>query len=91
MPTKRRTGVATNALITAGNLKKVSTLGPNAVGEGSGAYVVLTAGDHGSLLVPTASPAATAEMRTQFIKFAASAAQPGGPFLVITNPAVVEK
>lgn len=82
---------ATNALITAGKLKKVSTLGPNAVGEGSGAYVVLTAGSHGSLIDPTASPAATAEMRTQFIKFATSAAQPGGPFLVITNPAVVEK
>ncbi len=82
---------ATNALITAGKLKKVSTLGPNAVGEGSGAYVVLTAGSHASLLDPTASAAATAEMRTQFIKFAASVAQPGGPFLVITNPNVIEK
>jgi hypothetical protein len=82
---------ATNALITAGALKKVSTLGSNAVGEGSGAYVVLTAGDHSSLILPTASAAATAEMRTQFVKFAGSAAQPGGPFLVITNPNVIEK
>jgi hypothetical protein len=82
---------ATDRLIAVGKLKKTSTLGPNAVGEGTGAYVVLTAGSHASLLDPGASAAATAEMRTQFIKFAASAAQPGGPFLVITNPNVIEK
>jgi hypothetical protein len=82
---------STNTLITAGKLKKVSTLGPTAVGEGSGAWVALTAGSHSSLLDPSSSAAATVEMRTQFVKFAASAAQPGGPFLFITNPAVIEK
>ena len=82
---------STNTLIAAGKLKKVSTLGPTAVGEGSGAWVALTAGSHSSLLDPSASAAATVEMRTQFVKFAASATQPGGPFLVITNPNVIEK
>jgi hypothetical protein len=51
----------------------------------------MTAGDHGSLMDPTASRAATIEMQTQAVKFAASATQPGGPFVVITNPAVVEQ
>ena len=33
----------------------------------------MTAGSHGSLFDPTASPAATVEMQTQAVKFAASA------------------
>ena len=65
--------------------------GVNAVAQGQPAYVTLTAGDHGSLFSPTASPAATVELQTQAIKFAASANQPGGPFVVITNPAIVEQ
>jgi hypothetical protein len=77
-------------LIAAGNLKKISTLGPTAVGKGTGGYVTFTAGDHGSLLNPAASAAATVEMQTQAVKFAASAVQPGGPFVVITNTAVVQ-
>jgi hypothetical protein len=81
----------TDYLIRAGNLKKISTLGPTAVGEGSGGFTTMTAGDHGSLMDPTASLAATIEMQTQAVKFAASATQPGGPFVVITNPAVVEQ
>jgi hypothetical protein len=83
-----------DALIRAGNLKKISTLGPTPVGKGTGGYVTMTAGSHGSLLDPNASPspspAATVEMQTQTVKFAASAVQPGGPFVVITNTAVVQ-
>jgi hypothetical protein len=50
----------------------------------------MTAGSHSSLFDPTSSPAATVEMQTQAVKFAASAVQPGGPFVVITNTAVVQ-
>jgi dienelactone hydrolase len=81
---------ATDRLITAGNLRKLSALGPNAVGPGQGAYVAFTQGSHGSLFDPTASLAATAEMQRQTVLFAASAVQPGGPFVVITNPAVIQ-
>jgi hypothetical protein len=83
--------VSTDYLINAAKLKKISTLGPTAVGEGTGGYTTMTAGSHGSLMDPTASAAATVEMQTQAVKFAASAIQPGGPFVVITNPAVVQQ
>jgi len=82
---------STDRLIAAGKLRKISTLGPTAVGEGTGGYTTMTAGSHGSLFDPTASAAATVEMQTQAVKFAASAIQPGGPFVVITNPAVVQQ
>ena len=83
--------VSTDYLINAAKLKKISTLGPTAVGEGTGGYTTMTAGSHGSLVDPTASVAAFVEMQTQAVKFAASAIQPGGPFVVITNPAVVQQ
>jgi hypothetical protein len=51
----------------------------------------MTAGSHGSLFDPTTSPAATVEMQTQAVKFAASANQAGGPFVFITNPSIVEQ
>jgi hypothetical protein len=82
---------ATDRLIVAGKLKKISTVGPTPVGEGTGGYTTMSAGSHGSLFDPTASAAATVEMQTQAVKFAASATQPGGPFVVITNPAVVQQ
>jgi pimeloyl-ACP methyl ester carboxylesterase len=81
---------STDRLVVAGNLKKIGTLGPTPVGKGTGGIVTMTAGSHGSLFDPTSSPAATVEMQTQTVKFAASAVQPGGPFVVITNTAVVQ-
>ncbi len=82
---------ATDRLIAAGKLKKISAVGPTPVGPGTGGYTAFTAGSHGSLFDPTASLAATVEMQTQAVKFAASAVQPGGPFVVITNPAVIQQ
>lgn len=81
---------ATDRLITAASLKKISTVGPTAVGKGTGGYTTMTAGDHSSLFNPAASLAATTEMQTQAVKFAASAVQPGGPFVVITNTSIVQ-
>jgi hypothetical protein len=81
---------STDRLIIAGGLRKVNTLGPNAVAPGDGVYVEFKAGSHSSLFDPTASPAATAEMQRQSILFAASAVQPGGPFVVITDPTVIQ-
>jgi dienelactone hydrolase len=82
---------STDRLIAAGALKKISTLGPTPVGKGTGGYTTMTAGSHGSLFDPTSSPAATVEMQTQAVKFAASANQPGGPFVVITNTSIVQQ
>jgi hypothetical protein len=80
----------TDNLIRAGGFKKLSTVGPNAVAAGVGAYTTFTKGSHGSLFDPTTSPAATVEMQRQAVLFAASAVQPGGPFVVITDPTVIE-
>lgn len=81
---------STDRLIAAGNLTQLSTLGPNAVGPGQGAFVNFIKGSHGSLFDPTASLAATVEMQRQSVLFAASAVQPGGPFVVITDPTVIQ-
>jgi len=81
---------ATDRLITAGALRKISTLGPTAVGMGTGGYTAFSAGYHGSLFDPSVSLAATTEMQRQAVLFAVSAVQPGGPFVVITNPAVIQ-
>jgi dienelactone hydrolase len=81
---------ATDYLINAVSATKLKS-GVNAVAAGQPAYVTMTAGSHGSLFDPTTSPAATVEMQTQAVKFAASADQPGGPFVVITNTAIVEQ
>jgi hypothetical protein len=81
---------ATDRLIEAGNLTQLSALGPNAVGPGQGAFVFFSKGSHGSLFDPTASLAATVEMQRQSVLFAVSAVQPGGPFVVITDPTVIQ-
>jgi hypothetical protein len=81
---------STQFLVIAGNLRKLSTLGPNAVAAGNGAWVNFTQGSHGSLLDPRASLATTVEMQSQMVQFTASATAAGGPFVVITNPAVIE-
>jgi hypothetical protein len=81
---------ATDRLIAAGPLRKLRTLGPNAVGPGNGAYTQFNFGYHGSLFDPSVNLAATVEMQSQAVKFGASAVQPGGPFVVLTNPAVLD-
>ncbi|MGI9246624.1 MAG: hypothetical protein ACR2I8_07990, partial [Steroidobacteraceae bacterium] len=83
---------ATERLILAGGLRKLKTIGPNPVGAGNGAYALFSAGSHGTLFDPTASLAATVEAQTEAIKFAATYANPfapGGPFVFLTNPAVL--
>ncbi|MCS6946960.1 MAG: hypothetical protein NZM12_05030 [Steroidobacteraceae bacterium] len=74
---------ATQRLIVAGNLTRVSTPGPNAVSRG---FVNFIAGDHGSILSPAASLAATVEMQTQTVTFAAS----DGALIAIANPTVIQ-
>jgi dienelactone hydrolase len=81
---------ATARLVAAANLRRIGAVGPTAVAAGNGAWVNFVAGSHGTLLDPTASLAATVEMQSQTVQFAASAVAPGGPFLVITNPAVIQ-
>lgn len=81
---------STDRLITAANMTKLRS-GVNAVTAGQPVYLTMTAGSHGSLFDPTTSLPATVEMQSQVIRFAASANQAGGPFVVITNPAIVEQ
>jgi hypothetical protein len=80
----------TDNIIRAANFTKLRS-GVNAVAPGQPVYVAFTKGSHGSLFDPTSSPAATAEMQRQSVLFATSAVQPGGPFVVITDPTVVEQ
>ncbi|MEZ5498216.1 MAG: hypothetical protein R3E77_02170 [Steroidobacteraceae bacterium] len=77
---------ATQRLIAAGGLTKLATPGANPSAGGHRAYVNFTAGDHGSILDPTASLATTIEMQTETVVFAAS----NGQSLPISNPAVIE-
>jgi dienelactone hydrolase len=81
---------ATDRLILAGNLDKLTALGPNPVSAGDGGYTVFTLGDHGTLFSPTASLAATTEMQKQTVKFVATAPAPGGPFVVIEDVTVLD-
>ena len=81
---------ATARLVTAANLRRIGSAGPNAVSAGNGVWVNFTAGSHGTLFDPTASLPATVEMQSQTVQFAASAVAPGGPFVVITNTAVIQ-
>ena len=74
---------STDRLIVAGGLRKLKTLGPNAVGPGTGAYTFFKVGSHGTLFDPTASLSATMEMQAQTVSFAASAPLPGGPFVQV--------
>jgi Bacterial virulence factor lipase N-terminal len=81
---------STDRLIAAGGLNKLKTLGPNAVGPGNGGYAFFKLGAHGSMFSPTPSLAATIEMQSQAIKFAATAVAPGGPFVFLTDPTVLD-
>jgi hypothetical protein len=74
---------ATQRLIVASALPRVSTAGANAVSRG---YVNFIVGDHGSILSPAASLAATVQMQTETVTFAAT----DGATILITNPAVVQ-
>ncbi len=74
----------TEPLIRAMGLTSYSESAFNA--EGLDAAVRFTAGDHGSLLSPAASPAATVEMQTQMAAFQMSS----GTALNVTNTDVVQ-
>ncbi len=81
---------ATQRLVVAAGLRRLSAAGPTPVAAGNGAWVNFIAGSHGTLFDPTTSLAATVEMQSQTVQFAASAVAPGGPFIVITNTAVLQ-
>ena len=76
---------ATQRLIAAAGptFVKVSAAGANAVSRG---YVNYLVGGHGSILSPAASLAATIEMQTQTVTFAAS----GGTTILVSNPAITQ-
>ena len=72
-----------NYVAAAVALPKVSTPRANAVSRG---FVNFIAGDHGSILSPAASLAATAEIQRQIVTFAAS----DGATILISSPAVIQ-
>jgi len=81
---------ATDRLATAADLTTLTTLGPNAVGPGTGAYVHFVESTHGSMFSPNAVPEVRAEMQRQTVLFALTAIDPGGPFVVLTDPTALE-
>ncbi|MEP7243036.1 MAG: hypothetical protein ABI885_05050 [Gammaproteobacteria bacterium] len=74
---------ATQRLIDAAGLTRVSTPGDNAVSAG---YVNFLFGDHGSIINPAASALTTAEMQMESATFASST----GTIVRITIPTVVQ-
>lgn len=80
---------ATDRLILVGELRKLKTPGPNPVLAGDGAYTLFSVGSHGTLFDPTASLPATVEAQKEAVMFGATAVQPGGPFVVISDPTVL--
>jgi pimeloyl-ACP methyl ester carboxylesterase len=82
---------STQRLVVAGNMTQLKTAGPHPVATGAPAWVKFSAGSHGSLFDPTASLAATVEMQSQAVQFAASATAPGGPYVVITDTSVISQ
>jgi len=80
---------STDRLVTAGSMTRLTTAGAHPVTTSTPVWVKFSAGSHGSLFDPTASLAATVEMQSQTVQFAASAVAPGGPFVVITDTSVI--
>lgn len=82
---------ATERLITEMALPQISAPGANVVSHG---VIKFTAGSHGSILDPTASLAATVEMQTETVVFAAGNAAamiPGdGAVILISDPTVIQ-
>jgi hypothetical protein len=81
---------ATDRLIVAGGLTKLTAVGPNPVAAGSGGYTIFTAGSHGTLFSPAASLPATVEMQKQVVSFVATADMLGGPFVLIEDVTVLD-
>jgi len=63
---------ATDRLITAGSLVKLTTPGLNPVAAGTGYWTFFKIGSHGTLFDPTASLPATQEMQAEAIGFSVS-------------------
>jgi len=78
----------TQLLVTAGPLRKITTLGTNPIGK-EGVWVNFIKGDHGTFFNPAASPAATAEMQKQAVGLAVST-DAGTPAVVISDATVVQ-
>jgi pimeloyl-ACP methyl ester carboxylesterase len=79
---------STQTLVTAGPLRKITTLGANPMGT-EGVWVNFIKGDHGTFFDPTASLEATVEMQTQAVGLALST-DAGTPAVVISDKTVVE-
>lgn len=75
----------TEPLIAALNMTSITGPLTAPVATGIRSAVRFTAGDHGSLLSPAASGAATAEMQGQMASFIVS----GGTFVQVTNTSVI--
>jgi hypothetical protein len=79
---------STQLLVTAGNLRQITTLGPNPIGT-EGVWVNFIEGSHGTFFDPTTSLAATVEMQTQAVGLALTT-DAGTPTVVLSDPTVVE-
>jgi dienelactone hydrolase len=78
----------TQLLVTAGPLRKITTLGANPIAK-EGVWVNFIKGDHGTFFNPAASPEATKEMQTQAVGLAVST-DAGTPAVVISDKNVVQ-
>ena len=81
---------STDRLIAAGGLKQAQDSRSECRGSGQRRYTFFTGRRTARCSTPTASLAATMEMQAQAVLFAATAVQPGGPFVVLDRPDVLD-
>jgi hypothetical protein len=75
---------AFDRLALAGEFTQLSTPGATSIVAGSGRFVAVTEGGHGSLIYPIYSLPATLELQSQTVKFAVSSA------IVIENTSIIQ-
>lgn len=81
---------AFNRLVTASGITQLRTAGLTPIGPGTGRWLGVTEGSHGSLIYPQASLPATIELQTQHVSFIATTPGPAGPSVLVTNTSIVE-
>jgi hypothetical protein len=81
---------AFDRLVTASGVTQLRQAGLTAIGAGTGRWLGVTVGSHGSLIYPQASLAATIELQTQYVSFILTTPGPTGPSVNVSNTSIVE-
>jgi len=81
---------AFDRLVTASGVTQLRTAGLTPIGPATGRWLGITEGEHGSLIYPQPSLAASIELPTQHVSFIATTPGPTGPSVLVSNTSIVE-